>query len=69
MHLSYGARKCEASALARYPVAARELCKQAILRHVDRTRIPEFRAAHVAARGNAKQEIERQLREYLRETR
>jgi hypothetical protein len=59
----YGARKVEASALVVRPEAGRALCRAAILRYVDETRIPDFEAAMAGGQELVAAEIRRLLRE------
>jgi hypothetical protein len=59
----FGARKCEANALVTRPEAGRELCRQAILRHIDQDAILEYERQLADAREELRLEIRRQLEE------
>jgi hypothetical protein len=59
----FGARKCEANALVTRPVAGRELCRRAILRHIDTDAIGEHERQLADAREELRLEIRRQLDE------
>ena len=59
----FGARKCEANALVTRPDAGRELCRRAILRHIDQDGIREYERRLGEAREELRQEIRRQLDE------
>jgi hypothetical protein len=59
----FGARKCEANALVTRPAAGRELCRRAILRHIDVDAIREYREWLAEAREELRLEIRRWLDE------
>jgi hypothetical protein len=58
----YGARKVEASALVVKPEAARDVCRDAILRYVDGSRIPEFERHEAQQQALVQAEIQHMLR-------
>jgi hypothetical protein len=59
----FGAQKCEANALVTRPEAGRELCRQAILRHIDLNAVHEYERQLAEAREELRLEIRRQLDE------
>ena len=52
-----GPRKVEASALVRRPEAARALCRRAILRYVDQSRVADFEAEEAEQQALVRMEI------------
>jgi hypothetical protein len=59
----FGVRKCEANALVTRPEAGRELCRRAILRHIDPNAVRESERRLADAREELRTEIRRQLDE------
>jgi hypothetical protein len=57
----FGARKCEANALVTRPVEGRSLCRQAILRHVDRAAFSAYERRLAEAREEFRLEIWRKI--------
>ena len=57
----FGVRKVEANALVVCPEAARELCRQAILKYVSQSAIEKYRRRLAAAQRKVRAEVERLL--------